>query len=122
MPLACDVLLPLPVPAFRYLVPFDVEAGPVGARVVVPWQGTHRIGLCIGFSQARTDESLNLRETVGWLDSEPFVLESGVTLISQLARSSAAPPGIVLASLLPTGLRAAYRHEVRMPEEGAEWM
>ncbi len=121
MPLACDVLLPLPVPPFRYLVPFDGEPGPVGGRVVVPWQGTYRIGLCVAVYRARADDSLNLRETVGWLDSEPFVLDSGVELLRRLTEATSAPAGVVLASLLATGLRARYRHEVRRMGEGHDW-
>ena len=114
MPLAADVLLPLPVPAFTYLLPFGSGPGPVGGRVVVPWQGTLRIGICIGLREVGAGESLDLRELISWLDDRSFFTPGAVELFSELAQGTAHPPGSILAALSLTGLDDPLEHEFRL--------
>src|SRR5690625_2601313 len=114
MPLAADVLLPLPVPAFTYLLPFGSGPGPVGGRVVVPWQGTLRIGICIGVREVGAGESLDLRELISWLDDRSFFTPGAVELFSELAQGTAHPPGSILAALSLTGLDDPLEHEFRL--------
>ena len=116
MPLVAEVLLPLPLPPFSFLVPHGSEPGPVGGRVVVPWQGTLRIGICCSVGQAPLSAGLNMRELIGWLDEEPHITPGGVKLLAELAGHSAAPEGLVLSPLLPTGLETEVKHEVLLEQ------
>ncbi|HEX7003227.1 MAG TPA: primosomal protein N' [Trueperaceae bacterium] len=116
MPLAVDVLFPLPLPPFRFLQPLDLEPGPVGARVAAPWQGGVRIGLVVGLEELSAGQLTDYREIISWLDREPFVAQAAPGLLLELARSSGAPAGVVLASLLPLGLREELVHEVSAVE------
>lgn len=113
MPRALDVLFPLPVPAFRYLAPYDDPEGPLGARVAVPWQGGWRVGVVVGAADVRGSAALELREAIAWLDRRPFLHPAAPALIEELAAYCGAPPGVVLAGLAPTGLRPEGRHELR---------
>ena len=119
MPRAVDVLFPLPVPPFRFLLPVDQEAGPAGARVVAPWQGGVRIGLVVAIEDLPASQATEYREIVAWLDREPFLAEGSHELLLELARVSGAPPGVVLGSLVPVGLRDELVHEI-CAVEGAE--
>ena len=114
VPLAVDVLLPIPAASFRFLAPFDKPAGPVGARVVVPWQGGARLGLVASSEQVKSSETLELREIIDWYDQEPYVAPGIVALIEHFSRYTATPPGVVLADLLPFGLKEAFRHQVKL--------
>lgn len=124
MPVAADILLPLPLPPFRYLVPFDQPAPAVGCRVAVPWQGGLRLGLVAGLEDIPASKALELREFIGALDLEPFVPPSRLEFVADLATHTLSPQGRVLASLLPVGLSDPLNHEVRLVEgaviDGAE--
>lgn len=112
-PLAARVLFPLPLPAYSYLLPFERQPPAVGCRVVVPWQQGLRVGLLMGLEPVPAGRGLELRELVDVLDEAPFVPRERLALIEELARLHCAPAGLVLASLLPSGLTEALRHEVR---------
>ena len=112
-PRAWQVLLPLPLPAFSFLPPHGVDAPPVGARVVVPWSGSVRVGILVGLEPLRAGASLELREAVGVLEAEPFLDEASLQTVMRVATYTCAPAGMVLANLLPTGLNAALEHRVR---------
>ncbi|CAN5900987.1 hypothetical protein BH24DEI2_BH24DEI2_18670 [soil metagenome] len=114
MPVAARVLLPLPLPAFSYLTPFGTPAPAVGCRVAVPWQGGLRLGLVAGVEEVPASKALELREFVGTLETTPFVLPNHMSFIDDLAAHTLAPPGRVLASLLPVGLADPLHHEVRL--------
>lgn len=117
--LAAEILLPLPLPAFSFLVPYGSEAGPVGGRVVVPWQGGLRIGLCTGLSDARLDDGLRLRELICWLDAdEPFFADAAVPLFAELAEAARLPAGAILAAFSATGFHGELDHGI-MIEGGA---
>ena len=116
MPVAAKVLLTLPLPPFSYLVPFGSAEPKVGCRVAVPWQGGVRLGLVTVLEEVPASKALELRELVGALESSPFVLPSRLEFVTDLAEHSLAPPGRVLASLLPVGLADELRHEVRLVE------
>src|SRR5690625_1328116 len=117
--LAAGIVLPLPLPAFSVLVPYGSEAGPVGGRVVVPWQGGLRIGLCTGLSDARLDDGLRLRELICWLDAdEPFFADAAVPLFAELAEAARLPAGAILAAFSATGFHGELDHGI-MIEDGA---
>jgi len=118
--LAAEVLLPLPLPPFSFLVPHGTEPGPVGGRVAVPWQGSVRIGLCTGISPARLDDGLKLRELICWLDPEqPFFAAEAVPLLLELATAGKIPAGTVLAGLAAGALQRELDHELSLHEPSA---
>ncbi len=113
MPTALEVLLPLPLEPLTYLPPLARPLGPIGARVAVPWQGGVRIGLVVGHREVPAGRGLELREAVDWLDARPFLSAMAVDALKRIARYAAAPTGVVLAGLAPTGFHQALRWEVR---------
>ena len=127
MPVAVQVLLPLPLPAFSYLVPFDLPSPAVGCRVAVPWQNGLRLGLVVGHEDIKAGKALELKEIISSLDDLPFVSPSRVELIKHIAERTCATQGQVLASLLPYGLHQELLHEVRAVdgislEISADWI
>lgn len=114
MTLTAQVLLPLPLPAFSFLVPPGSRAGPVGGRVVVPWQGSLRVGLCTGLTDAGSGAGLDLRELVCWLDDDPFFADGATELFSELAAITAAPPGLILEAFAFSGFQPDLVHEIRL--------
>ena len=113
-PTAWRVLLPLPLPAFNFLPPHGIQTQPpAGVRVVVPWQSGVRIGILVGFEPLRGGAGLELREALGTLDTKPFLKESALKVLERVAAYTCAPPGTVLANLLPTGLNVPLEHHVR---------
>jgi primosomal protein N' (replication factor Y) len=116
MPRTVDVLFPLPLPPFRFLVPHDQEPGPVGARVAAPWQGGVRIGVVVGSEMASAANASEYRELIAWLDSKPFLAAGAAELLTDLAAMCGAPPGVVLSTLVPVGLRDELIHEVSAVE------
>ncbi len=116
MPAAVQVLLPLPLPPFDYLVPFGTTAPALGCRVAVPWQGGVRLGLVTSRSEVSASRALELRDIVGALETVPFVLPDRLGFIADLAEHTCSPPGRLLASLLPVGLSGPVHHEVRLVE------
>lgn len=87
--------------------------------MAVPWQGSLRIGLCVSIDDEPQARSLELREVVDWLDSEPFLTGSAPALLADLAAYSGTPAGVILSSLCPVGLQDELLHEIRLVE-GAE--
>lgn len=115
MPLALDVLLPLPLGSFRYLIPPHLQATPlVGSRVAVPWQGGLRIGVAAAVVDLPTAKAGEYREVTGLLDEKPFLAQETVGLLLELSQATATPPGSVLATFVPRGLREELHHEVRL--------
>jgi primosomal protein N' (replication factor Y) len=110
---AWRVLLPLPLPPFSFLPPHGAPAPELGCRVVVPWQSGIRIGLLVGFEPLRAGAGLELREAIGVLDTSPFVTAAALSVLERVADYTCAPPGTVLANLLPTGLNVPLEHQVR---------
>ncbi len=113
MPTAVSVLLPLPLPAFSYLLPFEQEKPVLGARVVVPWQAGVRTGIVVNLEEVSATKALELKELIYPLDTEPFILPKHLAFLDNLAKSSVSPPGQILASLLPIGLNESLVHEVK---------
>ncbi|MFA5595330.1 MAG: hypothetical protein WDA15_08620, partial [Trueperaceae bacterium] len=64
MPLALDVLLPLPLPAFTYLPPLQGAAARPGQRVIVPWQGSLRVGVVMAERMVDAGRGLELRHVL----------------------------------------------------------
>lgn len=113
MPIALEVLVPLPLEPLSYLQPLDQPDGPIGGRVVVPWQGGARIGLVVGVHDVPAGRGLELKHAVAWLDQRPFLPERAVDALRRIARYAAAPMGVVLASLAPAGFHEPLRWLVR---------
>lgn len=114
-----SVLLPLPLPPFDFLAPHGGLLPAVGCRVVVPWQQGIRIGIVMAHKTPSGGAALELREVIGALETQPFVTELGLELLTRLAEETCAPLGLLLATLLPTGLSDALEHEIR-PLAGAD--
>jgi primosomal protein N' (replication factor Y) (superfamily II helicase) len=119
VPTAVQVLFPLPLPAFSYVVPFDMDVPALGVRVAVPWQHGLRVGIVVGIEDVKAAKVLELKEMIAVLDEQPFLLESRIKLLERLAEHTCSPLGSVLASLLPSGLNEELKHEV-CGVEGAE--
>ena len=118
MPLALDILLPLPLAPLRWLAPFGRPPGPVGARVAVPWRGGVRAGIVTGVSEVGGSRELELKEAIAWLDDGPPVPEPTVAWILAEAQRTVSPPGVVLAGLALSSLRAELEHEARELDVG----
>ncbi len=116
MPIALDILFPIPTPAFSYLLPFDADIPSIGVRVVVPWQQGLRIGLLVGVREVGASLGLELKQIITVLDSQPFILPKQTEFILELAQSSCSPAGLVLSTLLATGLNEELIHEARAIE------
>lgn len=114
MPTAALVLLPLPLAAFSYLLPFDSPKPAIGSRVVVPWQSGVRIGIVSQLAEISANKALELKELICSLDDHPFILEGHLSFIDKLAQNSLAPAGQILASLLATGLNESLCHELKV--------
>jgi primosomal protein N' (replication factor Y) len=110
---ALDVLFPLPVPPFRYLAPLNQPGGPLGARVVVPWQDRVRIGIVVGKTSVEPTRAGDLREAIGWLDSTSHLQEGACQLILDLAQITATPAGLVLSTIVKSGLNSPLNHAIR---------
>lgn len=113
MPLAVDLLLPLPLAPLRWLAPFGRTPGPVGARVAVPWRGGVRAGLVTAVTEVGGSRGMELKEALAWLDDGPPLPERTVAWILSEAQRTVCPPGVVLAGLSLSSLRAELEHEVR---------
>jgi primosomal protein N' (replication factor Y) (superfamily II helicase) len=113
VPRALDVWLPLPVPPLRYLAPEGRE--PVaGVRVAVPWQGGLRIGIVADVVEIGAAKALELKEVVGLIDEEPWLLAPARRMLAAQAARAAATPGVALATALAVGLHDDLVHEVRL--------
>lgn len=110
------MLLPLPLEPLRYLVPFGRDAGPVGGRVAVPWQGGVRLGIAVAVEESSASRALELKEIIDWLDSEPYILPDAIPALADLAAYAGVPQGVLLATLLPGGFRDEIRYRVRAVE------
>lgn len=112
MPNVVQIALPLPLPAFDFLVPHDANAPSLGARVVVPWQLGVRIGIVVGEVPRPARDLLNLREVLTVLD-EDFIPTEAVAWLEQMASYSSTPLGRLLKDFLPWGLNTALEHQIR---------
>lgn len=113
MPLALDVLLPLPLAPLRWLAPFGRPAGPVGGWVVVPWRGGARAGLVTGSEEVSGARALELKEAIDGLGDAVAMPEATVAWLLAEAERTVCPPGVVLAGLSPPALRDELDHRVR---------
>lgn len=120
MPRALDVLLPLPLAPLQWLAPYADPNLPVGAVVVVPWQGGVRAGLVVGAADVGASRGLELKEAIGRLDANVSVTEPTVSWILAEAERTVAPAGTVLAGLSPSWARVPIDHAIREldPEGG----
>lgn len=116
MPVTVSVLLPLPLPAFSYVIPFDMPSPTIGCRVAVPWQNGLRLGLVVAHDEIKSAKTLELKEIIACVDDVPLVLPTHIELIKRIAGRACVPEGQVLASLLPFGFHEELLHEVRAVE------
>ena len=100
-----QVAVPAPLPRlFDYLDLTDGRpAQPVGCRVRVPFGRRELTGIVVG--QASADSADGLKPLAAWLDAEPLLAGELLSSLHWLARYTHAPPGEVLATALPAGLR-----------------
>jgi primosomal protein N' (replication factor Y) len=113
VPFIAQVLLPLPLPPFSFLVPANMTSLSIGWRVAVPWQHGVRLGIVTDIGEALAGRGLELRELVAVMDRRPWLNREAIGTILRLAEYSFTPPGTVLATLLPTGLHDPLVHEVQ---------
>jgi primosomal protein N' (replication factor Y) len=124
-----EVAVPVPVDeTFDYALPAELTAEP-GARVLVPYGGRRLVGVVVAAkSQATLRGRGGLRRVVQVLDDEPVLPEALLEVLLRAARDALCPPGIALAAavppgtaprpgvrvtLLPAGMRALERGELR---------
>ncbi len=118
MPLAVDVLLPLPLAPLRWLAPYGRPAGPVGGYLAVPWRGGVRAGLVTGLEEVGGARALELKEALDWLEDGPGLPGATVAWLLAEAERTASPPGVVLAGLSLPALRLELDHEARELDPG----
>ena len=119
MPLALDVLLPLPLPALTYLPPLQGAEARPGQRVVVPWQGGVRVGVVAGQRMVDAGRGLELRHVLHVFDGTEWLTPAALQALGRMARAVGVPPGLVLATLNPPGLHPELAHGVRLRAEAA---
>lgn len=85
----------------------------MGVRVVVPWQAGVRTGIVVKLEEIAASKALELKELICPLDQEPYVLPEHLSFLETLAKTSVAPPGQILAALLPIGLNEPLIHELK---------
>jgi primosomal protein N' (replication factor Y) len=124
-----EVAVPVPVDeTFDYALLDGATAEP-GARVLVPYGGRRVVGVVIALkTTAELRARGSLRAVLQVLDEEPVLPAALLEAVLRAARDALCPPGIALAAaippgtaprpgtkvaLLPAGLRALERGEVR---------
>lgn len=119
MPLALDVLFPMPLGRMSYLPPLSGVDPTVGARVVVPWQAGLRVGVVAAHKQVEAGRGMELRHALHAFDAAVWLRPDALAAIARLARAHGVPEGLVLASAAPPGLHPDLDHRVRVhPEAG----
>ena len=101
------VALPVPLPRlFDYLPPpgHDAVDADVGRRVRVPFGQREAVGVVEAVGPAEVGAE-GLREALAWLDAGPLLAGELHASARWLARYTHAPPGEVLATVLPAALR-----------------
>ncbi len=106
--LLAAVALPVAVPrAYVYSVPDDLRARVTpGARVVVPLGARKLIGIVTALDVPAPAKG-TLRDILAAPDADAALTPALITLARWIARYYAAPPGIVLRSMLPVALTGA---------------
>lgn len=120
VPLALDVLFPLPLGRMSYLPPLAGDDPEVGVRVVVPWQAGLRIGVVAGRRQVEAGRGMELRHALHALDRGTWLRPEAFAATLRLARAYGVPEGAVLAAASPPGLHPDLEHRVRVHPEAAE--
>lgn len=119
MPLALDVLLPLPLPAYSYLPPLQGGDVVPGQRVVVPWQGGLRVGVVLTERNVDPGRGLELRHVLHGFGTGQWLDHGAVGALQRIARAAGVPVGSVLATLNPPGFQPDLLHEVNLHEAAA---
>lgn len=119
MPLALEVLLPLPLPAFTYLPPLQGSAVQPGQRVVVPWQAGLRVGVVLAERTVTAGRDLELRHVLHAFGAEQWLRPGALSALLRIARAAGVPAGTVLATLNPPGFQPDLLHEVRVRDAAA---
>ncbi|HGY10536.1 MAG TPA: primosomal protein N', partial [Oceanithermus profundus] len=113
-----SVLLPLPLGPLSYLAPEGAPHPPrPGLRVAVPFRKGVRVGVVMDVEDA-AEGDFALRHAIGYLDAEPFLDEAGLAFLHRAAELYFAPPGQLLADLVPF-LEPPLHHEVRLVDGAA---
>ncbi|GEM45803.1 replication restart helicase PriA [Deinococcus cellulosilyticus] len=109
------VALPLPIPALDFLPPHGFQGElPLGHRVVVPWQGSIKIGIVVAEGQAHTHR---LREVIQVLDL--WVHPTLIQTLKTYETLSGTPLGLLYCDLITCGWEPHLKHFVK-PVEGAD--
>jgi primosomal protein N' (replication factor Y) len=128
-PLVVEVAVPVPLDeTFDYALEEGARAEP-GARVLVPHGGRRVVGVVIAAKSGEEARARGpLRRVIQVLDDEPVLPAALLSAVLRAAHDALCPPGIALAaavppgtaprpgtrvSLLPAGLRALERGELR---------
>ena len=119
MPVAIDVLLPLPLGPLQWLVPYGQAPGGVGLTVVVPWQQGIRIGTVTGIETVSDARSLEFREAIAWLPDDVVLPSETLKWLLAEADRTVTPAGTLLASLSLPRLRRELTHEVRRLDQAS---
>jgi len=114
-----DVALPLPLPRpLTYAVPAEL-AGHLepGCRVVVPVQQREMVGIVSATD--RPPPRVRAREIITAPDAGPVLEPSLLALARHIGRYYAAPPGLVLRTMLPAALFSVGRPVVTLAAGGS---
>ncbi|MEX2502680.1 MAG: hypothetical protein WD336_09905, partial [Trueperaceae bacterium] len=121
MPIALDVLLPLPIGPLRWLAPYREDGTQeatvetqVGRRAVVPWRGGPRVGVITGAQETSGTRTLELKDAIDLLDDAPWLPAATTRWLLREAERTVCPAGVVLAGLHLPGLRVELDHHVRI--------
>lgn len=120
MPLALDVLLPLPLPAFTYLPPLQGAEAQPGQRVVVPWQGSLRVGVVMAERMVDAGRGLELRHVLHTFGDDKWLSPGALSALQHMARAAGVPAGTVLATLNPPGFQPDLLHQVSLRSAAAD--
>ena len=71
------------------------------------------MGIVLRIEEIPASKALEYKEIISTFDSEAFILPGHLEFVERLAKESVAPPGQILAALLPTGLNEALIHEIK---------
>ncbi len=98
-----NVLFPINVEAFTYIVPDELESViKIGSRVEAPFKRGKKVGIVTGFGRKPKDPSIKMKEIKSVLDEEPFLPENILNLIKWVSQYYMAPSGLALKNIVPS--------------------
>ncbi len=107
------VAVALPLPAYDFQPLGDAYAA-LGKRVLVPWQGGARVGIVLAITEGTLERSMNLKDAIAVLDTEPLFMPDTCAALLETAQQSMAFEGLLYQDFLPFGLEPKLLHTVQI--------